>query len=327
MTRQDLNKVRVVGLVKALQPILHGAPPAQGEKKSNHLENRKMKFVVAGGEKIVDVPVVSGNSIRGLTRQRFIMETMKKLDVVGKLAPDIAYFLIAGGASDAGWKLVSGPDFRNELRKKLPFIDLLGGSLYGCFIPGLLRVDFMVPLTKETFEAADSYIQNDFGIQGSDLLSVGEFTYATNNNIIRLSRTDSDGVRDESGKALYSGNPIPQGALLSHGFLLEWAPKETELAFWAYVDVFMEYSHVGGWLAKGLGKIETIYREVLDDGSTRPVIRESNERVAAYWESLDNNKEEIADYLITKLPAYLKENKVRTKEEKNGKETNDAADE
>jgi len=311
----ELQKVFLPGLARALTPIIHGEPPEEGARPRNITFVRRINYVLSSGT-IAEVPAVSGNGIRGLTRRIFIDRTLAALDAYNLLDRHVAYFFLAGGATEAGSASIGGPEFRKELRENLPFVDLLGGSLRSCFLPGKLRVGFMVPVTRETLESDP--IAAEYGAFSAESLpSLIDLNNAINNRTLKLTRYD-EGIftpdeaeepveveaneeegqqarrRRESGRMIYTGQAIPINTVFTHYFALEWAPEPTVNAFWAFVDCFIERGEVGGWHAKGCGRVELKY---FDPATKQEITAAIKERAAAYWQYLKENKGAIRNYL------------------------------
>lgn len=315
------QKIFLPGLARALTSIVHGEPPEEGARASNVTSLRRIAYVLSSGT-VADVPAVSGNAIRGLTRRIFIDRTLAALDAYNLLDKHVAYFLLAGGATDPGTASIGGPEFRRELRDNLPFVDLLGGSLRGCFLPGRLRVGFMIPVTRETYESDP--IAADYGAFDSERLPpLLDLNNAISSRTVKLTRYDEGiftpdeevavaevepeaeegqqaGRRRASGRMIYTGQAIPINNIFTHYFALEWAPEPTVNAFWAFVDCFVERSEVGGWHAKGCGRVELKYFAPSTKRDITPTIKE---KATAYWQYLKKNKETIRNYLAEASPA------------------------
>ncbi|MGB9846186.1 MAG: hypothetical protein ACPLRH_01640 [Desulfotomaculales bacterium] len=311
----QLQKIFLPGLLRAITPIVHGEPPEEGAKPRNITTVRRISYVLPGGG-ISDVPAVSGNAIRGSTRRIFIDRTLAVLDAYNLLDKHVAYFLLAGGATEAGSASIGGPEFRKELRENLPFVDLLGGSLRSCFLPGKLRVGFMIPVVQETLESDP--IAMEYGtFEKERVPSLTNLNNAIANRTLKLTRYD-EGIfapdeteeaeeteagdegeqqarrRRESGRMIYTGETIPINTVFTHYFALEWAPEPTVNAFWAFVDCFVEKGEVGGWYAKGCGRVKATY---FDSETKQDITSTIKDRAAAYWEYLKKNKEAIRNYL------------------------------
>ncbi|MGI9951399.1 hypothetical protein V3F56_03470 [Moorellaceae bacterium AZ2] len=310
----QLQKIFLPGLARAITPIVHGEPPEEGARISNTTSVRRINYVLSDG-KIIEIPAVSGNGIRGLTRRIFVDRTLEVLDAYNLLDRHVAYFLLAGGATEAGTASIGGPELRKELRSTLPFVDLLGGSLRGCFLPGKMRVGFMVPVTKETL--VSDPIALEYGNYKAEYLpSLTDLNSAISSRVVRLTRYDdgmfvSDEVEEpieeetkeegqqprkkrESGRMIYNGEAIPINTVFTHYFALDWAPEPTVNAFWAFVDCFVERAEIGGWHAKGFGRVELQY---FDPVTKEEITSNIKEKAAAYWKYLQENKESIRKYL------------------------------
>ncbi|MGI9951981.1 hypothetical protein V3F56_06410 [Moorellaceae bacterium AZ2] len=329
-----LQKIFLPGLARALTPIVHGEPPEEGARSRNITVVRRITYVLSDGT-ISDVPAVSGNGIRGLTRRIFINRTLAALDAYNVLDSHVAYFLLAGGATEAGTASIGGPEFRKELRENLPFVDLLGGSLRGCFLPGKLRTGFMIPVTCETL-GSDPIAASYGSFAPERLPSIIDLNSAIKNRTIKLTRYD-EGIfkpdeveeveveaetekeerqrrrRKESGRAIYAGQAIPINTVFTHYFALEWAPEPTVNAFWAFVDCFVERGEVGGWHAKGCGRVELKYFDSATGQDVTPTIKE---KAAAYWQYLKENKQKVKDYLAGLGPKVQQMAKEATEKKK-----------
>lgn len=332
-----LQKLFLPGLVRAVTPLVHGEPPEEGAKPTNRIPLRRIPYMLATGA-VASVPVVSGNAIRGQTRRVFIDRTLAVLDAYNLLDKHVAYFLLAGGATDQGTVAIGGAEFRKELRENLPFVDLLGGTLHGCFLAGRLRVGFMVPVTRETYWCDP--IAREYGRFDLDRLpSLLDLNDAASNKPLRLARYDEGLFTEEettltteeenspkeavrarkrySSRMIYVGEAFPVNTVFTHYFALEWAPPATVAAFWAFVDCFLERGEVGGWLAKGCGRIETRYFDAATGGSTV----NAKKKAAEYWQYLQEHKRQIRAYLEqlgTRLNTMVREARQKREQPRRG---------
>lgn len=141
----------------ALEPISHGDIPEQGAEERNFLQVRTVPWPMPVGEgdvEFVFIPAVSGNSIRGMTRRKFVGRILRVLGYDSRINPldaEKAYFLLAGGTLQGSRGGVSGKEYA-EVLQAMPFLELLGGSYRGIFFPGALQVGWAWPVTKETRE-------------------------------------------------------------------------------------------------------------------------------------------------------------------------------
>lgn len=119
---------------------------------------RREKFVQPDGT-VEDVPVISGNGLRGLLRDRGMFHMCRSLgygvneetgEVLGLPLPAF-YFLFSGGAlTKGGGGNGLDIDRARELRSLIPLVGIFGGALGNQIMPGKLKVDKMIPICAET---------------------------------------------------------------------------------------------------------------------------------------------------------------------------------
>lgn len=134
------------GIVTALSSITHNG----GEKSGTVTQLRREKFVQPNGRPI-EIPVISGNSIRGKLRDIAAIEILTKEDET-KIQVDADSFnlLFTGGSltSTGG----SGIDLEKvrQMRKDMPMLSVLGGSVGNVILPGKVEIGKLIPIAKET---------------------------------------------------------------------------------------------------------------------------------------------------------------------------------
>ena len=159
MTRVNKNDVKHVYVrYTVLAPILHGQPPAKGQKP-NVMTNRTIKVSAASGGRraLVEIPVVSGNSMRGAGRRDYMRKILTILGyrnengLITGLSGEAMALMTVGGTMEAGKKerarLAEG---FLKVYQELPFVGFLGGVYKEVFFPGRLAVGFAVPVTVST---------------------------------------------------------------------------------------------------------------------------------------------------------------------------------
>lgn len=134
------------GICTALSSISHNG----GEKNGTIVQLRREKFVQPKG-KVVEIPVISGNSIRGKIRDLAAIDILTKNDGV-KVQVDADNFnlLFSGGALEStGGKNLDIEKVR-QMRKDIPMISVLGCSIGNVIVPGKVDIGKMIPICKET---------------------------------------------------------------------------------------------------------------------------------------------------------------------------------
>ena len=140
------------GVVTALTSISH-----IGDSHGVNAKLRREKFVQPDGT-VEEVPVISGNSLRGILRDRGMLHMLKQLgygvndetgEVTGLSLPAF-YFLFSGGAltKDAGRGI--DVDEARKWRSTIPLVSLFGGAMGNQIMPGQVKVGKLIPICQET---------------------------------------------------------------------------------------------------------------------------------------------------------------------------------
>ncbi len=141
------------GVVTALSSITHNG----GERNGTVTQLRREKFAQPNG-KVARVPVVSGNAIRGILRDRGMLSMLRQLGYgvseengkVTGLPLSAFYFLFSGGAlTSTGDGHIDIEHFRN-MRETIPLISLFGGAAGNTIMPGKLKIGKLIPICTET---------------------------------------------------------------------------------------------------------------------------------------------------------------------------------
>lgn len=140
-TKSERALINAYGTGETLSPLVHSE-----EVLSNRALARRMS--IKSGNAIVSVPVLSGNSFRGMWRDLaalHIMETLK----VKQVSQDLFGIFFGGGSLSKG-KVTK--EFRDKLYNTFPSLRVFGFSIGNVMYPSKLAVDFGVPQVKETQE-------------------------------------------------------------------------------------------------------------------------------------------------------------------------------
>jgi hypothetical protein len=141
------------GIVTALSSISHNG----GERNGTITQLRREKFVQPNG-KVARVPVISGNSVRGIFRDRGMFSMLRQLGYgvnvetgeVSGLPLNAFYFLFSGGAlTSTGDGHIDVKKFR-EMRETIPLIGLFGGAAGNTILPGKMKIGKLLPICNET---------------------------------------------------------------------------------------------------------------------------------------------------------------------------------
>lgn len=187
----------LAGQMTLQSSLLHNG----GETYGISSKLRREKFVQPDGS-VEDVPVVSGNSIRGRLRDLGMAHCCRALGYgvsedggsVRGLSLPAFYFLFSGGAltaSDGGKALDLA--YARTLRELIPLVGLFGGAVGNQILPGKLTVGKAYPICRETQHLLPAPYQRDQPV--SIWAYVQEEMY-----------TRKDDEKDEHKRALLDGH-------------------------------------------------------------------------------------------------------------------------
>ena len=115
------------------------------ESVSNYSSFNQVK-VFDDDENLIDIPVISGNSVRGALRNagaEYLLTILNK-----KVNKSVFHLLFSGGAISSS--IVNDVDKAIEIREKHPIVSLFGGAVSDMMMSGKMQVGNLYPITKET---------------------------------------------------------------------------------------------------------------------------------------------------------------------------------
>jgi hypothetical protein len=203
---------------------------------------RRVRYIIDG--RPVDVPVLSGNSIRGLLRRAAARTTLELCEVAPESLGVRSFDLVfSGGAIDHGAKAGTAIpiDELRRARESFPPLHLFGGSVGAHVIPGCVDVDMATPITRELEPYTE--IASDLSIW--DCLQEVPYTHH-----------DDRRDRDEKSRTQmrYSVECLAAGVQLAHGARLYTDDPILIGCFWDAVDRVARERPLGGRGAIGHGR-------------------------------------------------------------------------
>ena len=121
-----------------------------GEINGITAQLRREKFVDEKGS-VFEIPVISGNSIRGKMRDIYAFDVLTKENGDRlKLSADDFNLMFSGGSLEStGSKLIDIEKVK-KLRADLPGLSIFGCSVGNVILPGKLQIGKMLPICKES---------------------------------------------------------------------------------------------------------------------------------------------------------------------------------
>jgi len=133
--------------VTALSPIVH----SQGTEGNVSLQRTITKWDLDAG-RLVEVPFVSGNSVRGILRDIGAALAVDRLDARGELSGAAVHALASGGALVKAAKPMTSSE-EHRLKELVPHLALFACSGGGRIMGGRLRVNHMMPMQDIPLDA------------------------------------------------------------------------------------------------------------------------------------------------------------------------------
>lgn len=268
------------GTYEALSPITHGSD----EDFGNEQQFRKQEMAVRddnGGLHYEDVPVVSGNSLRGHLRDLLAKDFLDRLNTDDdplELGDSLSNAFWAGGSLER----TSGPGRLNRrmingIRDHIPPLSLLGTALADQMLESRLNVGMLIPIAAETERYTD---------RESDQ-SVYEFV----DDQFYTRQDDRVGGRQEGEDAQqmkYTVEALIPGTRFDHWLSLEGASEVERACLGHAMNLFDEGPHIGGQKAIGHGRVSFKYDDPLPDPDPYlEFVADNREEIQAFVEDLD----------------------------------------
>jgi CRISPR type IV-associated protein Csf2 len=140
------------GVMTALTSISH-----IGETFGINAKLRREKVIQKDGT-VEEIPIISGNSMRGILRDRGMLHMLRALGYgvneetghVQGLSLAAFYFLFSGGALTSTGSRGLDIDEARRWRDLIPLVSLFGGAMGNQIMPGKIKIGKAIPICRET---------------------------------------------------------------------------------------------------------------------------------------------------------------------------------
>lgn len=255
------------GIWTAKSPISHGSDEDFG------MEERLRALKLETNEKETEeIPVISGNGLRGKLRDLLARHLLDFLDI--EISDTLSNVLYAGGTLKRGSG--TGKVKRKTIKKvrdKIPMLSVLGTALETQMIEGKVNIGMLIPIAKET--ETFTGIESDKSV----FEFVDELFYTRMDD--RLGGRQQD---EDKQQMKYVVQVFIPGTKFKHEFVLEHCDKLEKACIFKAFELLNKSPYIGGMKNKGHGKVDFDYEQKL--GSSKP-----------YKEFLEENKEDIKSFL------------------------------
>lgn len=244
--------IRWKGLATATSSVIHN-----GESLGTISLLRREGWIRKDGT-VIDIPLVSGNALRGVLRRTGEEMMREVLRYEGELAPSVAHALFGGGVlSRRTGEPLSGERL-HALRTLVPQLGVFGGSVAGRVMDGILDVGKLIPVCLETHEDLDL----PEGLCKPPLLSADDLiqveAYSRNDEsagptYAHLTRATAPA--EASTLMRYSAESFMVGTTFSMMLNLRGATPCESAFFRELIDVYAADARVGGRRGQGHGRL------------------------------------------------------------------------
>ena len=270
----------VRGILTALSPVFHGG----SEKTGSVVLLNRLKFIVDG--KPTDVPIISGNQIRGRLRRLLTADFLElagyKMDLGQKSYQKLYHTLFAGGVLEAveeeSESAVVDLNLKFRVVKYILPLRLFGCSYANQMIEGRVLVGHMLPVCRELRD----YIGVDSDISFYQLIARA---FQTRRDELRAARAEDE---EQAVQALVEYECFAPGTKFYHEIRLETSREEALLdlsTLYRAVELWKENPFIGGKSSVGFGKLKIEYEW------PKPVDSKP------YMEFVEKNKDEMVKVL------------------------------
>jgi CRISPR type IV-associated protein Csf2 len=271
------------GTLTALTSIAHNG----GQSFGIESKLRRERFVQPDGT-VEEVPILSGNGLRGMLRDRGMWHMCRALgygvdEEAGKvrgLSLSAFYFLFSGGSLYAGASDGIDVDYARRLRAEIPLISIFGGAVGNQILPGKLKVGKAIPICSETMHLLPNSYQRANPTSIWDFLQAEMYTRRDDERNEKL-RTVIEGralkqLEDKGNLSLLPEEALEQGQekaerkpqqmmyyteTFAAGTQFYWKltlEDVSDVEYDAFMTCLAEFSkmpYVGGKSAVGLGEV------------------------------------------------------------------------
>jgi len=248
---------KITGILTALSPIFHGG----NEKTGSVVLLNRLKFIVNG--KPVDVPIVSGNQVRGRLRRLLSRDFLElaeyQLNLSQKKHQKLYHTLFAGGVLTAVEEEESGAvdlNLKSRIVKYILPARLFGASYANQMVEGRVLIGHMLPVCKELKE----FTGIDSDVSFYQLITR---MFQTRRDELRVaSKSGEEEEEEEKVQMIVEYECFAPGTRFYHEIVLETTSEGEELdlsTLYRAIELWRQKPFIGGKSSIGFGKLRIEY--------------------------------------------------------------------
>ncbi len=273
---------KIEGRIIAVEPISHIGETRSIDSKFNR--EKMMLSSKAGITKVIEVPVISGNSLRGVLRRRAGYKFLELLGIKKEvLAEGLQHALFSGGMLKRGAEGgVIDTSFVSKVRQNVPYLSLFGTVLGQQMIQSKLDVGQLVPISCQT--KGRTGIDSDISIY-----SLLDERAATRRDDMEDKTKGTQDPDEQKQQMRYTHEVLVAGTEFYHYFTLKSCNEIEKGAFWSTIADFCKYPKIGGLGCRGFGMIKLNYN-IQDEQAQKyeAMVVENKETITKYLKELES---------------------------------------
>lgn len=244
-----MRSYRWEGTATALTSITHG-----GDTLGTVTYLRREAFLTPQGR--LDIPVISGNSVRGTLRDIGAAMLWEHLGRPPLPLP-VMHALWSGGALVKTKAQPLTGQRLADLRRMVAHLGCFGAAGGGRIIDGAAVVSKMVPLSRQTAHLLPEALADDDLPDIQDLVQIERYTRLpdADRHPDVLAATTPDEADYEDGLMRYGTETFIAGTRFHVSFALRNATDDEHSFFTDVLDAYLPTATVGGRIGRGHGKV------------------------------------------------------------------------
>lgn len=275
-------------IVQANTPISHNG----GELNGNVAMFRRMPIIQPNGRS-VEVPVVSGNGIRGKLRDvasEHMLHMLGEEETPHRVPLHVFQMLFSGGSLTAG-NTEGDVDKWKQLYENLPVVALFGTAYGNAIIPGRMNINPLIPICIETHHIIPPEILEFFAESGlkSAYTFLDQVMHTRKENakdprFEQYLEPLEEGVKFETSQMIYYVEVVKAGTPFYWRVVLQDVDDVQYDFFLSFMKRWESVQTVGGKSSIGFGQLEfkeITWRDVSKEGEVLNVSFESTESLYA----------------------------------------------
>lgn len=250
--------IGIQGVITALSPIHSGSDESTGNEKTLRTLTHNLP---TGPE---EVPVVSGNAIRGMLRRLIMADLLERVGFVptdAKGQVRLYHSLFAGGVLEAVDEKDSGYidlALKRQIREILPPVALLGTAIRNQMMEGKLDVAYAVPRAKELV----GFLRDDQARPiTATLADLRKLTFNTRHDEMAQDAKQEGG---SSSQMIHSWEYIPAGTEFEHSFVLRECSEVEAACVGHMIALWLARPRMGAKSGTGNGVVRLEYHDIPD---------------------------------------------------------------